>query len=96
MRSDRRHCRSELATYLWHIYILFVQGSVVTLTNACECVLCRKLSQFQVLAQIGSGHASVVYLVWDTVASRYLALKCYKGAALRSEIGKQVRPLARW
>ena len=53
-------------------------------------VLCRSWSQFQKLDQIGSGHASVVHLVWDKAAHTYLAVKCYKGAALLPDTAKQV------
>lgn len=51
---------------------------------------CRAWSQFQQLDQIGSGHASVVHLVWDKHSHTYLAVKCYQGAALRPDTTKQV------
>lgn len=50
----------------------------------------RSLDQFIFRNQIGAGHASIVYLVRDTVAEANLALKCYPGAAAKPDVRVQV------
>lgn len=51
---------------------------------------CRASSQFQQLHRIGSGHASIVHLVWDKAANTHMAVKCYKSAAQHPDIARQV------